>query len=105
MTAVWTKFFWLLFGHFLADYALQTDFIAKGKNRHTPIPGVPWYYIMGAHAIIHGGMVGMFTGSMLFAVLETVLHFGIDVMKCEGYTNIHHDQAAHVGCKLLWAWL
>jgi hypothetical protein len=105
LTVFWVKFFWLLFGHCIADYTFQTDFIAKGKNRKTAFPGMPWYYIMFAHAITHGALVGMFTGSMTFAILETVLHFGIDVLKCEGYTNMHQDQAMHVGCKVLWAGL
>lgn len=97
-----TRLFWLVFGHMLADYPLQTDFIAKGKNRNTAIPGVPWYYIMTAHAFMHGGAVGLFTGSMVLAFAETVVHFFIDVAKCEGYTNIHVDQALHIVCKLLW---
>jgi hypothetical protein len=92
-----------MFGHALADYAWQTDFIAKGKNRFTPIPGVPWYYIMAAHSMIHAGMVGLFTGRMEFAIAEFALHFMIDCMKCEGITNIHHDQAAHTACKLAWS--
>lgn len=96
-------FFYLLCGHALADYSLQTDFIAKGKNRRTPIPGVPWYYIMLSHCLIHGGTVGLLTGNIYFAVIETILHFIIDVIKCEGYTNIHQDQAAHVVCKVIYS--
>jgi hypothetical protein len=98
-----TVFFWLLIGHAVADYSLQTDFIAKGKNRHTAIPGLPWYYIMSAHALIHGGAVGVITGSLCLSLAETLLHFGIDVLKCEGKTNIHQDQIAHVVCKMVWA--
>lgn len=102
-TTVLTKFFFLLFAHALADYSLQTDFIATGKNRHTPNPHVPWYYIMVAHCMLHAGFVTMFTGSLWLGVAEFLLHFLLDVLKCEGKTNIHVDQGGHVACKLLWA--
>lgn len=95
--------FWLLFGHCLSDYALQTDFIARGKNPFSPTPGQPWYYIMLAHCFIHGGMVSFFTGSVLLGLAELVTHFAIDCLKCARRINIHVDQLGHVLCKLLWA--
>ena len=114
-------FFLLLCGHALADYSLQTDFIAKGKSRLAPPGPVPWYYIMASHELIHGGTVaGVLIMAFLCAghqpllvpiavaivgSLESVLHFGIDMLKCEGLTNIHQDQAAHVACKLLYSLL
>lgn len=58
---------------------------------------------MSAHALIHGGVVGLLTGNIYFAVFETIIHFVIDVLKCEGYTNIHQDQAAHVVCKIIYS--
>lgn len=94
-----TYFFYLMFGHALADYALQTDFIARGKNWNTPIPGVPWYYIMAAHSLIHAGLVATITGSVTLGLVEFALHFGIDCLKCAGLINIHADQGAHVACK------
>lgn len=54
----------MLVGHAIADYPLQGDFLAKAKNRRAPMPGVPWYQALGAHAIIHGGFVGIITGSL-----------------------------------------
>lgn len=97
-------FGWLLVGHALADYPLQTDFMAKGKNWKTPVPGVPWYYIMAAHCLVHAGCVALITHSAILACAEFVLHFFLDCAKCDGVTNIHLDQAGHIVCKLGWAY-
>jgi hypothetical protein len=101
---------WLIVGHALCDYPLQGDSMAKGKNRHTPPfnvppgqkPGTVWPYWLGSHALIHGGMVALVTGSILLGVCETVAHAIIDILKCENVTNLHIDQLLHVVCKLLW---
>lgn len=100
----------LLMGHALADFALQSDAMAKGKNRHnktTPPAGqkyVPcWLYWLIAHALIHGGVVWLITNSPFFGIIETLLHFCIDGLKCEGFTNPHEDQAFHVALKLIYS--
>lgn len=92
----------LLFGHALADYPLQGDFLSKAKNRLAPIPGVPWYQALGAHAAIHAGFVGVITGSPILAAAELVAHSLIDDAKCAGRLTFNQDQAAHVICKVLW---
>src|SRR5262249_3284745 len=111
----------LLCGHAMADYALQTDFIAKGKSRKlNPDGPVPWYYILAAHALIHGltvvmillatmpiplclrGLVRCDDFILIAAMLgcgEAVAHWWIDLAKCEGLTDIHQDQLLHVACK------
>lgn len=93
----------LLAGHALCDYPLQGDFLAKAKNRANPIPGVPWYQALGAHALIHGGMVALVTKSPWMGVAETVIHAVTDDLKCKGRLSFDQDQAIHVACKLLWA--
>lgn len=97
------KLMLLLAGHALCDYPLQGDFLAKAKNRANPIPGVPWYQALGAHALIHGGMVALVTKSPLMGVAETVIHAVTDDLKCKGRLSFNQDQAIHVACKLLWA--
>ncbi|MGV8959873.1 MAG: DUF3307 domain-containing protein [Stenotrophomonas sp.] len=92
----------LIFGHALADYPLQGQFLARAKNRLSPVPGVPWYQALGAHAVIHGGMVGVITGSLLLGALECAAHALIDDFKCARRIGFNVDQALHVGCKLLW---
>lgn len=93
--------FLLLSGHFLCDYPLQGDFIGKFKNRHVPRDfGIGWWHLMTAHSFIHGGSVLLVTGRIELAIIETVLHFIIDCLKCEGYTDINVDQLLHVICKI-----
>jgi hypothetical protein len=89
--------------HAICDYPLQGDFLARAKNRAAPIAGVPWYQALGAHAIIHGGAVALLTGIPFLGLLEAAAHAFIDDLKCTGRIGFNVDQAAHIGCKLLWA--
>lgn len=93
---------WLIVGHFVADYTFQSDFVAKFKSRNESIPAVPWYYVLASHALTHAAVVGLITQSVLMSMMEGVLHFFIDWAKCERMTNIHVDQALHVACKVVW---
>ncbi|MCA0276234.1 MAG: DUF3307 domain-containing protein [Proteobacteria bacterium] len=97
-----TLFALLIVGHALADYPLQGDFLAKAKSRVNPIPGVPWYHGLLAHAAIHGGFVGVITGSLTLGIAEFIAHCLIDDAKCMGRISYNQDQALHVACKVLW---
>ena len=97
-----TLFALLVFGHVLADYPLQGDFLAKAKNRHTPQPHVPWYHALGAHAIIHGGFVGVITQSLWLGIAEAICHAVIDDFKCAKRICYDVDQGLHLLCKALW---
>ena len=99
------RLFAMLVGHALADYPLQGDFLAKAKNRDAPIPGVPWWQGLGAHALIHGGMVALVTKSNALGVAEMAIHAITDDLKCRGKLSYNQDQAIHIGCKVLWALL
>lgn len=108
-------FFYLLVGHAVADYPLQSDFMAKEKNPWAKIdmsrvppgqfPTVFWPWVLSAHALVHGGAVALATGSVWLGLAETVCHWLIDLAKCANYTGIHSDQAMHVACKALWVLL
>jgi hypothetical protein len=93
----------LIVGHAIADYPLQGDFLARAKNRAMPIPGVPWYQALGAHSVMHGGVVWLLTGIPLLGAGETVSHAIIDDCKCTGKFGFNADQSLHVFCKALWA--
>lgn len=102
-----TLFGWLLVGHFLCDFPLQGDFLAKAKNHKSPIPGVPWWLCLAAHAVICGGAVALLT-SWQIGALEALFHFVTDGLKNEGAfgdgeTAFVIDQAVHVACKATWA--
>lgn len=97
--------FLLIFGHALGDYAFQSEYMAMSKNRNNPqgAQGV-WVHSLTMHAIIHGGIVGIITGSATLGFAELFAHFATDFFKCEKKFGFHVDQAIHIGCKLLW-WL
>lgn len=102
--------FALLIGHSLADFPLQGDFISRGKNRHLEPPKLAdgkespknlWVYLMSAHCLIHAGFVWLMTGFLAFAMAEFVLHWVIDVLKCENKTTFALDQWLHIFCKIV----
>lgn len=98
----------LLVGHMLGDYPLQGEFLAIYKNHRLPkdannMPGQPrglWFHCLTAHAAIHAGIVWCITGLFALAIAELILHWVIDFLKSEGWTNFHVDQVLHVLCKL-----
>ena len=109
-----TQILWqLLVGHALADFSLQHDPMAKGKNRHVAIdpskippgqtPTIVWPYWLTAHALINGGVVFFITGSYGLSIAEAVCHWVIDFAKCENWFGINTDQALHLVCKILWS--
>lgn len=96
----------MLFAHFLADYPLQGEFLAKAKNRFDPIPGIPWWQAMTGHCGIHAGFVYLITGAWWLGLFEFIVHFLTDNSKCEGKIGYNTDQVIHIGCKFIWAfWL
>lgn len=102
--------FKFLVGHALADMALQSDAMSKGKNRNKKPDYIPpgqkyvacWPYWLSAHALIHGGAVYIITGNLFLGIFETVAHWLIDFAKCENKTNPHTDQLLHFICKLIY---
>lgn len=98
-----TLLFLLVFGHALADYPLQGEFLSQAKNRNTPVGRVFWKHALPAHAAIHGGFVLLLTGSLWLALAETAIHGGTDWLKCEGRISLNVDQSVHLACKVAWA--
>ena len=97
--------FALLIGHALADFPLQQEFIAQAKNPKywksiKDAKGVEWIVVLGSHSLIHGGAVWILTGSLWLGVVETILHFLIDMLRNQERTSFLTDQLLHIGCKL-----
>lgn len=93
----------LIAAHFLCDFALQGDYMARVKNPHGLAP--EWFWAMAGHGAIHGCAVAMITGSLLLGMLEWALHCCIDILKCDGRISYNTDQALHLGCKAFYvAW-
>lgn len=98
--------FYLLVAHAVADYALQSDWMGRAKNPNYErrSEGEPhWWMVLGAHSLIHGGLVGMVTGMWVLGAAEAIVHGYTDYLKCKGKIGILTDQIIHVGSKVLWA--
>jgi hypothetical protein len=93
--------FKLLVGHAIADFPLQGEFLAQAKCKDG-VPGVPWQMALAWHSLIHGGFVFVATGSVEYGLLETLLHYYIDWIKCLGFSSFKIDQWLHIACKLLY---
>jgi hypothetical protein len=109
-----TLIFLLLCGHAVADFALQTEWIATNKNRHVRLKLSPemqkqtqviWPHLLTAHALHHGLMVYLVTQRLSLGIAETVAHWLTDFGKCEKWFGFHTDQGIHIFCKLLWVYL
>jgi len=109
-----TTTFLLICGHSIADFALQTEWIATNKNRHVRLTLSPekqnqmqviWPHLLTAHSLHHGLMVFLVTQKLSLGIAETVAHWLTDFGKCEKWFGFHTDQAIHIGTKLLWVYL
>lgn len=100
---------WLLIAligwHYLADYPLQGDFLARAKNATAPVPGVPYVQAMAAHAAIHAAGAAVITGLWWVFLAEFVAHWVTDELKCRGKISFNEDQYAHLCHKVMWAFL
>jgi hypothetical protein len=96
---------WMLIGHAVCDFPLQSEWLARGKNPNMHlVPGETiWPSALASHAAIHAGAVKLITGSWLLAAAEFFTHCGIDYTKCRGLLTYNQDQGLHVICKLVWA--
>ena len=92
----------LIGAHCFFDYAGQGAFVAKAKNRTDPIPGVPFWQPLTAHAITHGAAAALITGLWWVFVAETLAHWITDDAKCRGRISFNADQAIHIVCKFIW---
>lgn len=92
----------LVLFHFLLDFAIQGDFVAKFKARK--VDGKPndmWKWVLTAHAAAHTIPVWLLTGSLLLSSVMFITHFIIDDLKCNFKINFNQDQALHLVVILL----
>jgi hypothetical protein len=47
--------------------------------------------------------VFLITGNVLLGLIETLSHWIVDFLKCEGRLSLHQDQAIHVAFKIIYA--
>lgn len=107
--------FGMIASHAMCDFALQSDAMAKGKNRNnrtTPPPGAKyqpsWFHWLSAHATIHGSGVAAILALSgrpdlwWLGVCEAICHALIDFNKCDNRIGMNTDQALHYACKAAW---
>lgn len=88
---------YLVFAHFLCDFALQNDFVAKFKARI--VDGKyndMWVWVLLAHSCIHALAALIITKSVWLSLLMVVTHFAIDTYKCEKKCSLATDQYLHL---------
>ena len=92
----------LLAAHVFADFVFQGAVMATWKNRHKkhPTPCPCWAVWLTAHAVVNAACVFYVTQSLGLAIAEFILHWLIDLAKCEGQLGPHRDQLLHVICKV-----
>jgi hypothetical protein len=97
----------LMIGHALADFPLQGEYLASCKNRRWLLklndpnrPSSHWWICMSMHCFIQAGMVWIITQSFVLGMIEWLLHFCIDCIKCNRSTSLFADQLAHSLCKV-----
>ena len=103
MELILTLFAKLMIAHFICDYPLQGEFLAKAKNHTEPTPGINPALALISHAAIQAGGVWFITGSGVFAAVEFAAHILIDFTKCAKWISFTEDQALHTFCKLVYA--
>ena len=97
MVGLITLFVTLLCAHFLLDFAIQGDFVAKYKARTVDdSSNVMWKWVLTAHAASHTLPVLVLTQSVLLGLLMFTSHFIIDFLKCEQKINFNQDQTLHI---------
>lgn len=104
----------MIIGHALGDYPLQGAFLASCKNRNTDssiffggsaVPDLLWFHALTAHSLIQAGIVWLISGSAVLAVIELVVHWITDFIRCEGWIGFSTDQFVHSGTKVVFAFL
>lgn len=99
-----TVFFLLVAAHNLADFCIQGDAAAIGKNKDIDSAkfGVGWYYWMSGHCFTQGLLVALVTQNAFIGLAETIFHFVIDYLTCKKLISIHSDQFLHYVSKIVW---
>lgn len=89
--------------HAIADYPMQGDFMARAKNRLTPVAGIPWRTVLLMHGLIHAAGVWLVTGYVSLAIAEVIIHCIVDDLKCRKKISFNTDQFIHLLCKVAYA--
>lgn len=90
-----TTFIYLLAAHYLADYPLQGDFIAREKNKKRAQLNASTY-VLYLHCFVHAFLVFVITESWLAFFIMFFSHYLIDLAKNNDVIDFMTDQALHI---------
>lgn len=91
----WTTFIYMLAGHYLADYPLQGDFVAREKNKKRAQLNASTY-ILSLHCFIHAFIAYVITESWLVFSIMFFSHYLIDLAKNNEVIDFMTDQILHI---------
>lgn len=99
--------FFFVIAHFVADYTLQSEWMATHKS---PNNRFPWGYVMMGHVLTHSALVAIVADRLThsitcvfwLALMEGIMHFLIDNSKARKLLDVHSDQILHLACKVIW---
>lgn len=102
--------------HAIADYGLQSSYMAEKKVRAADNPD--WAITLSAHAFMHAVLAGVVAFAFLLFIgkeppvaaviaaiigwLEFAAHFLIDNAKGQKRMSYRTDQMLHYSCKIVW---
>ena len=96
MTEALRLFFLLMVAHAVADFGLQSDWMAQNKRTSR--------IVRLMHSLIHGGAV--YVVAPVFGPVEVVAHYVTDSIKSRGVRpSLLADQSIHVGTKAIYVLL
>jgi len=88
-------FLMLVAGHYLADYALQSDFMAK--NKADALKTAMGFHTLTAHAAIQGLVAGLLSQNFTIGIVVAITHWIIDYGKAaKNWYGINIDQFLHI---------
>jgi len=82
----------LIFAHAIADYALQSEFLALNKGDKL--------WLMMMHSVIVGGCMAIASGFLYIGFIESGFHFIIDTLKAHNIIKWKEDKILHGLCIL-----
>ena len=97
--------FYLLCGHALFDWQLQSDTMVQRKKRKPFIlhpDSEPWWWWMTAHSLIVSIPVTLVTGHWLTGLAYAASHWVVDCLKSEDIISSATDQLLHI---MVLAWI
>jgi hypothetical protein len=87
-----TTLFLLIVGHAVADFGLQSDWMAINKRTSR--------IVRLMHSLIHGGATCLVLGAG-YGLAETAAHYLIDSLTIHGKRpSLLVDQSMHIACKV-----